>query len=294
MKQIFSAAILIFCFMSCKVSHTQKAGSEGKLLEKAYQEHSSAKLESFFKRWQRNEPTLSSSELDKLDDTEKKIYQLFTALYEPNTLSIAHNFDAQKSNIKASQYLISQSSIRYCQADKVYYSPEEADSCVIKNMEMTIKPGSYLESLLWNYRHGKMPKFVRLYGPYGNIRSAQMDTSQSKVITDFRPEIRFNNKQVLYLTKKYDTLLRAFLNKEDYSWFSKHPRAQFLDKFIKLERWNDYWDIKFYPVITKIIFDKNFQYAMVYIQGAKETAETMLKNDSGKWRVISAIHTGYD
>lgn len=271
-----------------------RSGSEGKLLEKAYQEHSTAKLESFFKRWQREEPTLSLTEFNKLDDTAKKVYQLFTVLYEPNTLSIAHNFDAQKSNIKASQYLISQNWIGFCLADKLYYSPEEVDSCVVKNMEMTIKPGPYLDSLILKYRNGKLPKFARLYGPYGNIRSAQMNTSHSKEIIDFRPEIRFKNKQVLYLTKKHDALLRAFLNKDDNSYFSKHPRAQFLDKFIKLERWNDYWDIKFYPVITKIILDKNFQYAMIYIQGAKETAETMLKNDSGTWRVISATHTGYD
>lgn len=280
--------------MSCQVLHMNRSGSEGKLLEKAYQEHSTAKLESFFKRWQREEPTLSLTEFNKLDDTAKKVYQLFTVLYEPNTLSIAHNFDAQKSNIKASQYLISQNWIGFCLADKLYYSPEEVDSCVVKNMEMTIKPGPYLDSLILKYRNGKLPKFARLYGPYGNIRSAQMNTSHSKEIIDFRPEIRFKNKQVLYLTKKHDALLRAFLNKDDNSYFSKHPRAQFLDKFIKLERWNDYWDIKFYPVITKIILDKNFQYAMIYIQGAKETAETMLKNDSGTWRVISATHTGYD
>jgi len=116
-------------------------------------------------------------------------------------------------------------------------------------------------------------------------------------ITDFRPAIRRSGKTPLYLTKKYDETLNAFLG-DGLVKLGKDGRdetsdkKEFLENYVKIDvgHWYD-WLLPAVPEVYTITFDKNMKYAIIFYRISSCTGgEIAIKKEGNTWvffRLIS-------
>ncbi len=148
---------------------------------------------------------------------------------------------------------------------------------------------------------GKLPAgLIEFYGPNQNDFYKTKDTLEYS-ISDFRPNINYNDKSPLYLTSKYYKILNDFLScnqlpqdsvgimKPTRSSRQSKKRKEFLAHYLKIEGqfWGN-WKLYSYPAASSITFDSEMKYARVNFSMEHEGGSAILKKDGDQWSLISA------
>jgi len=292
--------LIILAILLSAVAHAQKqtpVPDQAKLLIDAYKTKSNDKLLKFFTNWQNEIPTVSNSELTKMDNRVREAYKVFTAFYQLKKIKSLGGFRNNIVNFyDDAKFLVIQNSLVVHTTDRLYWSPAETDSIVVETYNKTATPG-YLKKTDPE-RHLSYYE-LSLYGPTGD--KLHLDKINDKLIDtlkNFRPAIDVGDKLPVYLNDKYRDLLHSFLGESNVVYATGYPdserknqetllRHQFVETQIKILKWGgDHLCSE--PYVTKITFDKNMKYAKVNYEIWTEGGEAILRNDNGKWIIQSA------
>jgi len=265
---------------------------ETKMLEKAYQEESAIKLKDFFDTWSKDVPPITDTDLTEFNDTIQQAYKAFISFYNPHRYDIYEKVD----------FLIVQNYVKICFTDnKIYYTEQEWENFVVDKINqyrwwsMSRKNRAY-----WLKRgeDGKLSDHtLDNFSPHNDFQNWLVDS-----IVNFRPNINRNGKTPIFLTKKYAEILKAFLGNEYIelgtggimnparSKGESEKRKVFLENYVKIfhGHWGGYWQLLSYPEAESITFDKNMEYARVDFRFVYQGGYAILKNQGGKWTLMSS------
>jgi hypothetical protein len=293
MKKIACIIFLISFIVSAQTSE--------EILVKSYEQNSKKQLDSFFKNWNEKYPTIQERDLLALNDTLQNSYNVFKEFYQPQYIKKLGGSEWGNNLYIKSKYLIVQDKIRIYFTEKVYYSEKEIDEYVVNYINKIIKDDVKRQSLL-KRTNGKLSESVlEIYSPYDSFYKEENEILTDS-ITDFRPSINCNGKKPVYLTSEYDNILNIFLGNTQITFGEENiikpasssgeseKRKQFLEKLIKIcyGHWGGYWQLHSYPTASRIVFDRKMHYAKVYFRMVYQGGEAILKNENGKWSLISS------
>ncbi len=136
----------------------------------------------------------------------------------------------------------------------------------------------------------------------------EIDVDSLPVVWDFRPQLKFDNAKVLYLTSNYEKTLIEFLKEEhtktgdgnlmnpSQAKDESYKRYKFLNSHLQIQHghWGNYWHFATHPEIEIISFDANRETAIVgyRIEYSFWDAEFIKENDS--WSIVSIESRGYE
>jgi hypothetical protein len=117
-----------------------------------------------------------------------------------------------------------------------------------------------------------------------------------KHIDPFFPNIKLDNIHILYLTTKYDTLIKNFLGDRKTKYLDlesereRIKRQTFLNNLIKIHRghWNYGWLIETYPVVQDIIIDKTFTKALIDFEFIYTLGGSYLEKRNNEWILLNS------
>ncbi len=283
------------------ISFTVSAQTPEEVLVKAYEQNSKRQLDSFFKNWNEKYPSIKENNLLTLSDTLQNVYNLFKEFYQPLRIKKLGGSGWGDNLYKKSKYLIIQDKIKIYFTGKVYYSEKEIDDYIVSYINRVIKDDIKRQYLL-KRTNGKLSKSVlEIYSPYDSFYKEENEILRDSII-NFRPSINCDGKKSVYLTSEYDNILNIFLGNTQISFGEgnimkpanstgeSEKRKRFLEKLIKIwyGHWGGYWQLHSYPTVSRIVFDKKMQYAKVYFRMVYQGGDTILKNENGKWILISS------
>lgn len=127
-------------------------------------------------------------------------------------------------------------------------------------------------------------------------------------IFDFRPDIAFDNVDILYLTLNYEIALNAFLGSEFYPLGTygimnpalpaeeSYKRQQFLNQYLMIfhGHWGGYWHIETHPELYTLHFDKNMQKVNLSFRVGYMFGDAYLEKKNGKWELVSSAITAIE
>lgn len=280
------------------------AQTAGKLLEKAYKKKSTEMLKQFFQNWNQEIQPISEKELFTLNDTIRQTYNVFTTFYKPLSIDSLGGSEWGNDIYRNIDFLLIQNFIKIYFTDKLYWTEQEKDVYIVDYINKNIKE-DYTRQKLLKRTDGKLSQLiVELYGPGNNSFFEKNDTLLDSIV-NFKPIINCTGKQPLYLSSKYNDILNTFLGNKHLplgtggimnparSLGKSEKRKKFLESYIKIwyGHWGGYWQFNSYPKAYSITFDKDMKYAKVDFRMVYEGGEALLKNDNGKWILISAKRT---
>lgn len=282
---------VIIMFLLC--SSFNYSYSQFNILEEAYKKKSEKKLEDFLDHWRKDILPISDKEYQALLTTEKAVYDVFYAFYNPIDLQRIGSSEWGDTIYQNTKYIIIQHNLQYRVQNKVFYTEDEKIIIYKKLLKKEGQDG--IDSL--NLQ--KIPAFAeeRLMKEL-----LDKDIISTDTITNFRPNISFRGKEVVYLSPSYNIELTTFLgtrikkNKEalNYLYYLSDKevakRQCFLEKKIKIWRghWGAYWQLLTYPQVYTIVFDKEMNYAKLFFRLVYEGGEAYLKKENGRWNLISS------
>jgi len=297
MKRLLTITFLLFVTVG-------QSQTSGQLLKRAFKKKSTDLLEQFFQEWHQENQPISKIELSKLNDTIKQTYLVFTKFYKPLNIDSLGGSEWGNDIYKNTKFLIIQNFIKIYFTDKLYYTEQEVDNYVVNYINRNIKDDSTRQKLL-RRTEGKLSKSVlEHFGPNQNVFFERNDTLIDSII-NFRPQIECSGKQPLYLNKKYNEILNAFLGNKHLplgtggimnparSKGQSKKRKKFLEKYIKIwyGHWGGYWQLISYPKAYAVTFDKEMKYARIDFRMVYEGGEAILKRENDKWILISSKRT---
>ena len=174
MKASFVGLGLLIILPSCSHPFDPDAGPVDAvdLLYEAYEEQSEEKLRAFFARWQRTIQPITKAELATRSDKERALYSLYEAFYDPR----------YPARLGGSEW-----------GDGIY---ADAEYFIVQNKLY--------------YRQVPEP---------GGMDRARFDSDEEfrayimsrDSLTNFRPRLSFPDRETVYLTGKFDSLITEFL-----------------------------------------------------------------------------------
>lgn len=244
------------------IGHSQ---SNEYLLNKSFKKNSIELLDEFFSKWEAEIQPIKENEIELLNDTLKNVYSVFQEFINWKNIN--------NSNYK---YVLLQNEIKLYFGDKIYYSDEEIDSLILKNIESDDTLNQTMRDKYSKKNNGEYSGLVReLYFPDLNKIS---NIEFYKTEFNFRPKVNSQNN-ILYLNKEYSMILDHFLNSEKTG-----DRKLFLEKYLEIvKQFNSKWEFKPYSNCS-LIFDKKMEFAKI-TYGIGEII--YLKNENGEWNFIS-------
>ena len=281
-----------------------QAQTAGQLLEKAYKKKSTEMLKQFFQNWNQEIRPISDKELSTFNDTIRQTYSVFTAFYKPQNIDSLGGSEWGNDIYKNADFLIIQDFIKIYFTDKLYWTEQETDDYIVDYINKNIEEVSTKQMLL-ERTNGKLSESViENFSPNSSIFFERQDLLLDSIV-NFRPRININGKFPLYLSSKYNDILNAFLGNKHLpvgtgdimtparSSRQSEKRKNFLNNYIKIwyGHWGGYWQLHSYPKAYSITFDKDMKYAKIDFRMVYEGGEALLKNDNGKWILISAKRT---
>jgi hypothetical protein len=298
MKKAKAILILLLICLS-KIGFTQ---SNGRNLQQAYKDQSLTELNQFLDNWNKKIPAISDAEYAKLNDTVKQAYNVFSTFYRPLNIEALGGSEWGNQIYDKAHYLIVQNTASVYLRTKIYTNTE-IDSIVVSETNKSNLSDSVKNNLLRRRNNRLSRDAIERFTPY-DLYDDDKDRLILKV-KGFCPTINCGDKKALYLTPKYDTLLNAFLGNTQLplgaggimnparSSGESGKRQKFLENFIKIwyGHWGGYWQLYSYPTADAIIFDKSMKYAIVKFRMVYEGGEAILKNNNGKWELLSSKRT---
>ena len=288
--------ILIFLFSGYYI-YSQ---SEKEMLEKAYKGKLATELKDFLIAWSQDVSPITDVELSAYNDTIQQAYKTFIAFYKPHRLDSISNSEWGTDIYEKVDFLIVQNFVKiYFTDDKIYYTEQEWENFVVDKINQA-RSMSKKNRTYWLKRgeDGKLSDHtLGNFSPHNYFQNWMVDS-----IVNFRPFINCNGKTPIFLTKKYDEILNDFLGNEYIelgtggimnparSKGESEKRKVFLENYIKIfhGHWGGYWQLLSYPEAESITFDKNMEYARVDFRLVYEGGFAILKNEGGKWTLISS------
>ena len=259
--------VVLFLFLNIFV-YSQK---EQKMLNKAYKSQSTEKLKIFFETWSLENPSMTDAELLTCSDTIQQAYNLFIAFYKPG----------------GKEFLITKNTIIIQFTEKISCSEQD-----IIDMLVQSKDSITLKKIEQEDSKNILNEIVDSYLPGDNCRTHEILLTHT--ITDFRPAFYSNGKTRLFLTKKYDEILKQFLGLNEGSTISieeKEKRKEFLEHYVAIyhyTHWGEYWQLYSYPTFSKILFDKDMKYAIIWSGGVGSGSELVFKRNGEIWEYVAS------
>lgn len=281
--------LFLFVFFIYNETHSQENN-----LEKAFKYNSPATLDMFFEKWQQEVPPITDHELSELSDTIQEAYKVFSTFYTPLNLSRIGHSEWGDSIYNKQSFLIVQNSLDVEVQKKVYFTDEDLDELLNKELEKD-NPEVHLKFLLRLRENNK----VRWYfeEAWGSLSLPQFEKISQYPIFDFRPQLEDRSREYVYLTSEYNKILDDFLcrgksrSKDVLRELGR--RANFLfQNGIRVWQphwyWNDSWHLLTYPEVRTIVFDEKMEYAKVYFTIVYQGGEAYLKKEGDSWMLISS------
>ena len=270
MKRLILFSLIMICVSnSCVLKYskpikdtykpTSSAFQLQSRLEKAFTSNSKDSLVDFLKEWNSIIPKSSKDYINQ-NDTIKNIYSLFLDLYKPYSFG---NLNTETPYEIKDEYVLIPNQIEY------NVVPEDTFKILSKNFS--------------------------LYEDY-----------KSKLLTNFRPTTCVNPKKQLFLTKEYKEAFKSFLGTkhsevgEGDIMNPSQPKGESFTKFIFVRQylpimeghWGGYWYFETFPIVYRIIFDENFNNALVdFRDGYRTVMQYKVTKQKDKW--IDSSHNDY-
>lgn len=253
--------ILSICLLSVlTASFGQKADT---LLYKAYKNKSLTELQAFFEHWATESPPISAEAFRQLNDTTRNIYLVYNLFYNPLNIGKTGGSEWGNDIYKDVKYLLVQDRIHYAIIDTLVHETTE-------NGTMDFSVASKYDTLEY-----------------------------------FRPQLQLANIKCLPLTNEYNDLLNRYLGNKHYklgkgsimsparSKGESEKRMKFLSNFIKIwyGHWGGYWQLHSYPYASRIVFDKDFNNAVVYFRMVYEGGYAYFNKINDQWTLVEAKRT---
>lgn len=129
-----------------------------------------------------------------------------------------------------------------------------------------------------------------------NINEVDWNISKKNLISNFRPPITSQSKNILYLTDEYEESINSFLREksiepEDVE-IIQHFRNQGNNRKIELlkhyipilhDYWGRTWQLETYPYVNRIIFNKSITKAKVEFYVGFQNGEAILQKEGKNW-----------
>lgn len=277
----------------------QREGQK-ELLARAYWEKSVEKLQQFFENWADEIP---QNEAEVTNDTIAEAYRVFKAFYQPMQLELLTDsvYGEETTLFMNKPYYIVQGSLWEVRvAEQIPYTRAERDSFLMhRAREYKLEhPWVNLEVVLRDtfeysprYEYPSIPPFE--YVPSRRIDSA----------IRFCPDVRFEGKKVVYLTREYRKLLDDFMDKPDNGRdpnklrelmpdYHGKLRSEFLSWMALVRRHNMLsWDYQTGPWVYGIILDAQLQRAVVLYYYRFAGFQATLLKEQGEWRIAKVVST---
>jgi hypothetical protein len=283
----------------------QAVEAEAALLEEAYQKQDTTKLYEFFDHWAED---ITSNENDTtnykwLNERVAEAHKVFAAFYQPLQL--------EKIGFRSLQYqdypyfIVQNNLFKISIADTLPFKPDELKAYYTNRIRQTYPDDSSrqkkLEFLQREIDIGRIHLVFDddwFYEPWGQINTTEIESLRN---SEFRPQVSFPNKKIVYLTDGYKKMLDDFLGDQHvdlgtesimqvaYAKDESRQRMEFLMKAAKIfyGHWGGYWQYETYPKANQIIFDREMQRAVVFFRCVYEGGEVYLEKKDGEWTIVS-------
>lgn len=143
---------------------------------------------------------------------------------------------------------------------------------------------------------------------YAYADEYEYDWEQKDSIMDFRPQLSFPGKTVLYLSANYHEALYNFLGIEFNPLGTggimnpaqpagdSYERLQFLHNYLAVipGHWGGYYHIETHPEVSIILFNKELTRAKASFRVGYMFGDAEFKKILGKWGIISSSITGIE
>ncbi len=129
-----------------------------------------------------------------------------------------------------------------------------------------------------------------------NINEVDLNFSKKNLISNFRPQITSESKNVLYLTDEYEESINDFLGKESMDPAqgdtlqssqnqSNKRKIELLKQYIPIlhDYWGRIWQLETYPYVNRIIFNKSITKARVEFYVGFQSGQALLEKKGNKW-----------
>ena len=293
---------LLVLLFTVTLSSLAQNSQQAKLLRDAYKENSTERLYEFFDNWAKE---ATSNETEAKDPYVAEAHKVFAAFYQPTQMV---ERGTRLTMYEDKPYYIVQSSLwKICVADVIPYKREEIDSFWVSRihqlcandtnrlkewMEEVYNIGSWSD-LMPNYGHWNVPI-------YNTVPTTTVDSA-----IEFRPQVQFEGKKIVYLTEKYEKLLDSFLGNnhvnlgEDnimqpaYSKGKSRTKQAFFNNaaLIYYGHWGGYWQYETYPRASQIIFNPEMNRAVVLFRFVYEGGQVTLEKQNGEWVIVDSRFT---
>jgi hypothetical protein len=265
--------------------------NQEKLLLEAYQSNSSDKLALFFDNWAKETPSISNSEIMKMNDTIRNVYSLFKEFYDPLRIEKTEGSAWNNSYYKDSKYFLLQTFIRFGLVDTL-----DKDILIQKLVSRLSKKFNITED---SVRRGYQTcRTLRKWYQFRWPTPRNYDS-----IVQFRPQVGFQAPQTTELTFKYDTLIDNFVSNNHDSLFKRDTsatskaesakRAKFLEQCISMwySDFANVWIYYSFPYVTSITFDRTLENAVLFYDMIGEGGYAYYKRKNGVWILIEVKRT---
>lgn len=279
--------------------------AEATLLEEAYQKQDTAKLYEFFDHWAEDiTPNESDTTTNKWqNEWVAEAHKVFTAFYQPLQLE---KIGCSPLQYQEYPYFIVQNSlykISVAEMDTLPFKPDELEAYYTKRVRQTYPDDStrqkkieYLQREINLSRMSLVFNDDWFYEPWVKIKTSEIMRN-----IEFRPQVSFPNKKIVYLTDRYKKMLDDFLGDQHvdlgtenimqvaYAKDESRQRMEFLMTAARIfyGHWGGYWQYETYPKASSIIFDREMQRAIVYFRFVYEGGEVYLEKKDGEWTIFS-------
>ena len=125
---------------------------------------------------------------------------------------------------------------------------------------------------------------------------------QNIIISDFKPNLRFDSAEVLFLTSEYTSCLNKFLKKKHYKLGTggiMNPARATGNAILKQDflnqrllvlhgHWGGYWYLETHPQIRNITFNRDLTKAKINFRIAYQGGEAYYIKKDDKWIMVSS------
>ncbi|MBO7445185.1 MAG: hypothetical protein J6T86_02095 [Bacteroidales bacterium] len=280
--------VMAIAMLPCSV-FPQEPGQKD-LLWAAYRERSDSLSCLFFENWAKEFPP---NETAVTNDTIREAYEVYRSFYA-TTFSENLKDERIASVYQDQPFVVVQGTLqKVCVEETIPYTPQECDSFLVEQIRRYF-PEEHWEMMVDRIRSDDsyFPRHTKSIDRFLQVPSITVDSA-----IDFRPALRYDNKEVLYLTKGYGDLLRSFVGEQetyrheppssyDVKW--RRRKVAFLNRMIPvLEYHKDAnWRYLPGPYVHEIVLDSHLQRAVVVYSGLYAGFQTIMEKQNGEWVVL--------
>ena len=293
---LFSIGILL---LLCSALHAQNP-SQAALIEKAYQDSSVTLLYEFFDNWSAE---TSSNENYAPNKWVAEAHKVFKAFYQPLQLDKigCGEYESRFSYQELPYFIVQNSLYRISVTDTLPFKPDEFEAYFTNRINQTYSDDSIRKKWIKYFQNEKgFGNILWLNGFPNNPAWRELDITAVDSSIEFRPQVSFPGKKIVYLTYDYIQLLNKFLGNTHvelgengimqpaYTKDESRQRMLFLTKAARIfyGHWGGYWQYETYPRANTIIFDTRMQRAVVNFRVIYEGGMVYLEKKDGEWTVV--------